>query len=175
MNLRQEYIIAVVKVNNKVNTKPELKIFTIPNYTLYSKNVSQHGRGIIIYIHQSIQGVTEMKTETQFEEHIFLSIPLKSPDRLLLGCIYRSESGSEENNDQLVTLMKESTKLNHSHTLLIGDFNYKDIDWNYWTTPKSENSREFKFIQCVRDTYYHQHVLQPTRSRADNVPSTIDL
>ena len=72
LDIEKPQIIAVVEVNTKTNTKPELKIFTIPGYTIYSKNVSQIGRGIITYIHESIQRVTEVKTETQFEEQYLL-------------------------------------------------------------------------------------------------------
>ena len=176
IDIEKPHIIAIVEVNTKsCKNKPELIIFNIDGYTLFHRNVSQNGRGIVIYIQKSITNVTEIDPKIKFEEQMFLSIPLKAKDRLLLGCIYRSDSGSEENNDQLLSLMKETVKMNHSHVLILGDFNYKEIEWGNWTTHKSEDSREYKFIQTVRDTYYHQHVMLPTRSRVDHTPSTLDL
>jgi len=58
---------------------------------------------------------------------------------------------------------------------LVGDFNYKFINWKSWTTSKSENSDEYKFIETVRDCYLHQHLLEPTRRRGTDEPSLIDL
>ena len=33
-----------------------------------------------------------------FEESLWCEVNLTGPDRLLIGCIYSSESGTEENN-----------------------------------------------------------------------------
>lgn len=58
----------------------------------------------------------------------------------------------------------------------MGDFNYKGILWENWSTPgMSESSEEFLFIEALRDCYLYQHVTQPTRVRHGQEPSILDL
>ena len=53
----------------------------------------------------------------------------------------------------------------HSHKLIVGDFNYGHINWKTWTTSQRDNNVEAQFIDAVRDSFFHQHVLKPTRRR----------
>ena len=41
--------------------------------------------------------------------------------------------------DNLRSLIREASSKTYSHILLMGDFNYPNIDWNNWRT-KSENT-----------------------------------
>ena len=59
----------------------------------------------------------------------------------------------------------------YSHTCIVGDFNFKNINWSSWTTPHCEDSVESTFIEAVRDCYFHQHVEQATRRRGNDDPS----
>ena len=65
--------------------------------------------------------------------------------------------------------------MKQSHKLIVGDFNYKQIDWDTWFTPKNENSNEQMFIDCIQDMYWYQHTLTPTRYREGEEPSILDL
>ena len=63
-----------------------------------------------------------------------------------------------------------------SHLLVTGDFNYKGIDWVTWNVrPGTDETKCLNFLECVRDTYMHQHVTLPTRARINEEPSTLDL
>ena len=102
---------------------------------------------------------------------------LKGNDKLLIGCIYRSEGGMSENNRSLNNLLKEATQKRYTHLLIMGDFNYKDIKWNQnWSTPGlSESSEEFLFVENLRDCYLYQHIIKPTRTRQGQELSILDL
>ena len=63
----------------------------------------------------------------------------------------------------------------YTHVCLVGDFNYKDIDWKKWSTPHPETSSEERFLEALRDSFLYQHVLEPTRRRGSDEPSTLDL
>ena len=76
--------------------------------------------------------------QTEFQESIFAEIKLNNRDTLLVRSIYRSEIGSEDNNMKLRVLIREAVSKTYSHVLLIGDFNYPNIDWSKWTI-KSDN------------------------------------
>ena len=106
----------------------------IGDYDISSVNIdNEKGRGIIIYTH-SILEAKEFEMSTDFDENIFLRISLNDTDTLLLGAIYRSDSGSSENNTSLRNLLKESTEKSFTHVLIMGDFNYPNIDWKTWNT-----------------------------------------
>ena len=82
----------------------------------------------------------------------------------------------QDNNSNLRKLIREATAMSYSHILLMGDFNYPDINWKNWTS-KTDNieSQEFKFIECIRDSFLTQHVQDPTRVRGEDTPNLLDL
>ncbi len=93
----------------------------------------------------------EVIMNTRFAENIFVDIKLTSEDSLLVGLIYRSDSGTDENNDNLRSLISEATTKGYSHLLIMGDFNYPTIDWNTWRTGgDSTTSEEYLFIKNLQ-------------------------
>ena len=176
IDIEKPHVIVITEVNNKhTKVNPELVIFNIEGYQLYHQNVSSTGRGIIIYIHQSIQDPVEVSTVTEFSENKIISIKLDKTTDFLIAAIYRSDSGTKENNEKLLHILKEINEMKQSHKLILGDFNYKKIDWETWSTSKNETSDEQAFINCIQDLYWYQHTTAPTRYRVGEEPSTLDL
>ena len=94
------------------------------------------------------------------------------------GCIYRSPTSSEENNGNLLKLMRHIDGLHYSHKVLIGNFNYKHINWDDYTTDNingDKQSEQGRFLECVKDTYMHQFITTPTRICGSDQPSILDL
>ena len=108
-----------------------------------------------------------------------IEVQLSGKDLLVVACIYRSPSSStssNENNNNLNLLIKSIALNNkYSHKCLLGDFNFPTINWENWTTPHMEDSKEEKFLDALRDAYLYQHVDEPTRCRGTDDPSLIDL
>jgi len=94
---------------------------------------------------------------------------------LLVGCIYRSSSGTDINNERLLNLLSEINGMKYSHILLMGDFNFEKINWCDWSTPSNETQIDFQFIEKLRDCFLQQHVTKPTRARIDKEPHILDL
>ena len=111
-----------------------------------------------------------------FKECLFVELKLTNKRKLLFGCIYRSDAGSDDNNEELINMIKTTSQLNYSHIITVGDFNLPDINWKNWTT-KSNNSNNlnFKFVECLRDAFMSQHVTDPTRGRGSNDPNVLEL
>ena len=175
VKIEKPHIILITEVNNKhVRIRPDIVTFQLEGYQLFQQNVSAQGRGILIYVRDSITGVLEVTAKQQFSENKILSVKFNNIS-LLVACLYRSESGTSENNNNLLKLIKEIDKMKYTHKLVVGDFNYKQIDWETWQTPKPESSEEHEFISCIQDIYWHQHVISPTRYREGTEPSTLDL
>ena len=59
--------------------------------------------------------------------------------------------------------------------ILMGDFNYPQIDCNSQVCKSSVNSDVFKFLETTRDCFLHQHVQVPTHYRSDQTPNCLDL
>ena len=66
--------------------------YAIPDFITYNVNLfKNNGRGIAIYIHQSISHrVTEIDHTPQFEEACVVEIQLEKRNKLVFGCFYRS-------------------------------------------------------------------------------------
>lgn len=91
-----------------------------------------------------------------------VSFKLKNNDKLVIGCIYRSPNSSYENNKELFDLMKSVKDTQPSHLLIMGDFNFKEVDWNRSCTTVNESHVLSKLLECVKDCFLFQHVSEPT-------------
>ena len=103
-----------------------------------------------------------------FEEACLLEIKLRGGDTLLFACFYRSPTPTEmsdDNNTKLNNLLRSISRKKYSHYCILGDFNYRYINWQTWTTPHNEGSKEAKFIETIRDCFLHQHIHESTRRR----------
>ena len=146
----------------------------LPGYQLFLSNEGQvPKRGAAIYVKDSIRCTKEDVDGGLFQESVWINLELDRT-RLLLGCIYRSPSSSSENNSELCNLLKKACQRKHDHLLLVGDFNYRDINWDL-NTISSANEDCRNFLNCVDDLFLYQHVLSPTRYREGQLPSTLDL
>ena len=143
---------------------------------LHSTNLDSHdtdlGRGIAVYTHNSIgKSVVEVKPTTYFNESCLLQIRLRGGDKLLFGCFYRSPTTStvsSSNNDSLNKLIHEVSEGMYSHICLLGDFNFRDINWDTWTSNHPEDSKEWKFIITIHSRFLQQHMSHPTRRRGND-------
>ena len=136
-------------------------------------NINEDGapRGVAIYVKNSLAAVPSSMT-TDFKESVWCEIPLKSKDRLVIGCIYRSPNSTQDNNDKLNKVLRD---LYRSHVLIVGDFNYPELDWKDHTSPLDEGHRASLFMEAVRDAFLIQHVTDPTHYRAEQKPNVLDL
>ena len=106
--------------------------FNLDGYDLFpEKYPIQDTRGILVYIKQDLKAV-EVNIDHDFKECVLVKVNLRNRDKLLVGCIYKSPSSSDENHDKLNELLLYISKLedSYTHILLAGDYNFPDIDWN---------------------------------------------
>jgi hypothetical protein len=93
---------------------------------MFEKHIDrEEDRGLILYLDNKLEA-TEIHMKTNFQENLFVKIKLNQTDKLL---VYRSPSNrTSENSDNLCSLISEATNKGYSHILIMGDFNYPDID-----------------------------------------------
>ena len=157
-------IIAISEVKPK-NFKRDIQLseFNIDGYKLLSTNISKEtpGRGMLLYVKDSLKYSPYNFKDTQFEEHLFCEVHVdtRHNEKILMRSLYRSSpSGTDNNFEQLCKIFKESTKLQFSQLILFGDLNFPNIDWTTCSTKSNEDSKDFKFIETVRDCFLYQHV-----------------
>ena len=141
---------------------------------MFAKNIDrEEGRGILLYIN-NIFGASEVEMDTTFEENLFVKIKLNN-DKLPIGIIYRSLSNKNmEHHNQLRKLIQEASNKHFSHILIMGDFNYPNIDWeNCNSNGDSTESIEYKFIENLQDSFLFQHIKKPTRWRGTNTKTPV--
>ncbi len=106
------------------------------------------------------------------------SIKINSGMKLLVCGIYRSDSGSEGNNSNLLSLIKKLSSNNIAKVIIVGDLNLPGIDWESWTS-KSDSTTDlnFNFIESLRDCYlvHSVYVSRSTRVHGNNNPNVLDL
>ena len=173
-------IVGITEVKTK-NSKYTVKQseYTLDNkasYSMFSANLDcERGRGLLLYIDARLEAV-EVKLDTDFEECLFVKVQVNSRDKLLIGLVYRSPSGTNENNERLGELMRMLNKAEYSHILVMGDFNYPGIEWDTWNVKgDSTTSQEYRFMESVQDSYLFQHISKPTRWRGADSANVLDL
>ena len=111
-----------------------------------------------------------------FKESVWCLVTLEGGIKQLIGVMYRSPSSTDENNQKLLSMIRESSQLhNISRVLLMGDFNVPAIDWQELTYSGSSNDFTAEFLCAVQDSYLSQHITGFTRFRQGQRPSLLDL
>ena len=77
-------------------------------------------------------------------------------DKALIGVCYRSPNCSKEEEEALCKMIN---KITDCEAILIGDFNFADINWE----KQEASGHEKVFLDVVNDNFLYQHVDQPTK------------
>ena len=136
------------------------------------------GRGWIIYKKNTLEAYQVNLGNLEFIEYNAIGVKCSNYQKLLIVCVYRSPSVTDpECITELSTILttKKVDNINYNYTLILGDFNFREIDWTSQTKSTSENHITTRFLEAVRDSFLIQHVCESTRFRATDVPSLIDL
>lgn len=88
--------------------------------------------------------------------------------------LYIAHQIAPENNDN-PNLLRAAAGKNLSHLLILGDFNYPEIEWSSRSVSCSPSHPPFKFLKTVRDIFLSQHSLEPTHHRGDQRANVLDL
>ena len=71
-------------------------------------------------------------------ESVYVEISLTENDTLLCACMYRRGETDDRNNEILRNILKELSSKQYSHLLVMGDFNFKGINWEDMSCPDQE-------------------------------------
>lgn len=121
-------IIAITEVKYKSNTTFTIPELNLQGYKIFWNNFElKQTRGIIIYVADVLESEV-VEIDSQFNEFLFVNIKCKSECTLLLGIIYRSPNSKFDNCTLLQNLITRACAHKNKEIIILGDFNFKDID-----------------------------------------------
>ena len=161
---------------------PDESLLQISGYNHHTNDLEDEStRGCIAYVRENFESAI-VEVSHQFKDAILVSVKSsKSKEKILVGCVYRSGTPATAllNDDNLHAMMRETAELTgYNSKIIAGDFNLNKISWDPDPIiPESmgPESAEYKFTDCIRDTFFHQHITEPTRFRQGQQPTLDDL
>ena len=151
----------------------------IEGYTLYRGDHSDGkgglGRGVGMYVHDSLNhSACPTLDNGTFDCSTWSVIKLKDNKSLLMGTIYRSPNSDADNNQKLLTMIRQAATLKHDYLMICGDFNLPLIDWSSHQNVNVGSSFSSCFLETVENLDLFQHVQNSTRFRGSQ-NSCLDL
>ena len=81
---------------------------------------------------------------------MWVKIKLKGNDELVLGMVYRSPNADgHQSTEALCALLGMVHGSHPSHPKIVGDFNFKEIDFNLGMSTASDQHHTDTFVQIV--------------------------
>ena len=150
----------------------------LQNYILYRcDRCYTTGGGVLLYVHDSLQSVScTPLNDLNINKTVWCTIQLRNNDKMVVGIVYRSPNSSFENSSKIINLISSlSEYVGYSHCLLMGDFNFPNINWAALTSLDGDQSLSACFLSACKDEFLSQRVTKPTRHRHGQNSSLLDL
>ena len=163
-------IIAITEIKNKRSKSINIADLNLEGYKVYTNDLESCSRGVLIYIDETLESKI-INIGNTFEEFVIVQIK-GIEEKLLVGNFYRSPNSSSENDNHMYKLIKDCCELEQCKVVLMGDFNFPDIDWD---TLEAKNRISCMFIEEIRDNFLIQNVKECTRARGEDTPHLLDL
>ena len=143
----------------------------INSMSVTRKDRPTRGGGVAIYHHQNLQCEVVTTSSLSLTDALVCKLQLSGRDICLLVVIYRPPSSNQENDENLIFLLKAATSMSYSHYLIMGDFNLPSVQYS------SVNAPPFKsqLLDHISLAPLYNHVTQPTRYCGSDKPSVLDL
>ena len=113
------------------------------------------GGGILVYAEKSLN-VWKMELETDFNQIAAVKMRCGRCVDVSIHVIYRSPNSNANNDAALCNYVKNIQGIN----ILIGDFNFPDIEWTSGVT----GSKGRNFYEATSEAFLEQHIDEPTHT-----------
>ena len=148
---------------------------SLTGFTLYrADSCRSHVGGAAIFLHNSVQSATVCSDFALVPGYdmVWLTIPLRQSDSLMLGVVYRSPSTSELDNASFISNL-EAFNRSHptSHLLVVGEFSAPKIDW---IREVATDNFSCALPELIQQMSWTQHIHFKPRSRISQTTSVLD-
>ena len=89
----------------------------------------------------------------------------------MIGCVYRSCSNTDEQDDEFNNWLLTASNMKASHTVIMGDFNHPELDWIEIKITNPDNHKAAKFLEMMRDCFWTQRITETTHYRGCQTPT----
>ena len=114
------------------------------------------GGGVLMYVKEGFKSQEIMQDDGDCEA-LYVSVKSKRFREIIIGVCYRSPNAERE---EIENLFRSITKRSVAGTVIMGDFNYGNINWENMAAFSAEDEG---FLEMVQDCFLTQHVDRPTR------------
>ena len=176
MEIYKPDIVGITEIKPKTTRyKVQESELAMDNFDIFH-NLEEDGRGLLLYVKTTLNA-SLCEIDNDFSEKLFVECKPNGDDRLLLGLIYRSSNDTmaDTHAENLNKLFVQISNMKASHKLIMGDFNYPQIDWDLELSKVKEDHIASKFLQATKDSFLIQHQKLPTRFRQGQTANTLDL
>jgi hypothetical protein len=146
----------------------------LKGYELFH-NLTEDGRGLAMYVKSEMKPSVCDAIISTFSEHIFVECRQSGGEKMLLGLIYRSPNSPAENTAELNKLMLQASALSAGVTVIMGDFNFPEINWETELSAAGPGHVATTFLKATKDCFFVQHQKEPTRYRQGEKANVVDL
>ena len=155
----------------------------IESYTLYNRDRENiRGGGVAIYVSNSIDShdCYDLAMSGSMSEQVWCVVDV-GDDSIIVGCIYKppfSDTATLNEINQGIARAKQLVDSGkYSSMLVVGDFNFPDIDWTSSIGGASKHHTRCRpsaksFLNTINSCFLAQHVMEPTHLTSHN---TLDL
>ena len=120
--------------------------------------VKTRGGGVLLYIRNELNpSQVHDLCDSSFQESIWCNIKCMN-NSLNIGVVYRSTDSSILNDEAMYKLID---KLYDKKVLVMGDFNYPDLDWS----DREKLDVSHPFVECINSNFLEQYCNEPTRGK----------
>jgi exonuclease III len=142
--------------NNKKYSQRDLKSeYEIKDYTIfYHERQEFEGGGVLTYAKNYLNPVEVNLKEDNDVESIWVDITCNKK-KIRIGNFYRSDFNFNERIQKSFLIELEKGSTYNNPVIIVGDFNYRDINWNNKTCTSSLSQ---KFLDTCDDSFLNQLV-----------------
>ena len=150
---------------NDRNCSAEVNLQGFRMFNVDKPSPSKRGGGSVLYVKESLRPILRKTTATTTYEIVHVDIMPSGGITLKIVLVYRNPRIAAAEEDVLCDELDSIISSSHE-TILIGDFNLPDINWE----TREAQGRGGRMMQLVNDNNLKQYVEEPTRG-----PNILDL
>ena len=109
------------------------------------------------------------------DDIVWCTIKVAGTETLVVGVGYRSPNSTDLQNTLIESSIKSVVDCNFRYVLLMGDFNFPEINWISESANVPDNHPAQRFLTCIQDLFLYQHIHEPTHYRHNQNANVLDL
>lgn len=170
VSLYEPFVVAVTET--WLNSHIPSSLFCPPGYTVYRRDrVTGRGGGSLILVRDTVDSIqlditSPSAPSDALVDAVACQLSFGSTNNVGILCIYRPPNSLPEDNSTMLTLITNFLNLNLPINIIVGDFNFPEIDWLNSCTSTAQSKLFFTFCQ---ENFLTQHVELATRLTSNSL------